>query len=89
VSVSARVHLNSAFARGLLARRPDVIAVTIGARIFVVGDMIPSWVMRHEIQHVRQYLRYGLFGFLARYAWYMISAGYSRNPLEHDAEEAE
>ncbi len=48
----------------------------------------PSWVA-HELQHVRQYERYGTIGFLLRYLFYSLQKGYFKNPLEAEARAAE
>lgn len=48
----------------------------------------PSW-LAHELQHVRQYERYGTVGFLLRYLFYSIQKGYYQNPLEAEARAAE
>lgn len=42
------------------------------------------WV-RHEMAHVEQYRRYGLFRFLVLYLWYSIRFGYYNNPFEIEA----
>jgi len=49
----------------------DVIAITLGRRIFLRGAMTGAKLeklLRHELVHVRQVNRHGLLGFLARYA---------------------
>jgi Domain of unknown function (DUF4157) len=46
-------------------------------------------LLLHELCHVRQYQRYGFFGFLARYLWLSLRHGYYNNPLEAEAREAE
>ena len=46
-------------------------------------------LIRHELKHVEQYRRLGLFRFLALYGWYSLKYGYYNNPLEVEAREAE
>lgn len=54
--------------RACLAR--DVIAITLGRRIYVRKMLESSSferLIRHELAHVRQVERHGLIGFLVRY----------------------
>lgn len=57
--------------RPWLAR--NVIAITLGRRIYLaanVGARTPAYIerlLRHELAHVRQVNRHGLFVFLVRY----------------------
>jgi hypothetical protein len=46
-------------------------------------------LVRHELKHIDQYQRFGVFGFLSRYAWYSLKYGYFNNPLEQEARGAE
>jgi len=69
----ARVRVGYAWwLRPFLAR--DVIAITLGRTIHVsaaVADRPREKIealLRHELAHVRQVNRYGLIGFLVRYA---------------------
>ena len=55
------------------------------------GDPIftrePSRLLwRHELEHVRQYERYGL-AFLPLYLWLYARRGYGAHPFEREAEE--
>lgn len=48
----------------------DVVAITLGRRIYVRANVQQSSLerlLRHELAHVRQVQRYGLIGFYARY----------------------
>ncbi len=51
----------------------EVSAITLGRRIYLsarVGDRPPEWVerlLRHELEHVRQFAHRGILRFLARY----------------------
>lgn len=48
-----------------------------------------SRLVRHELKHVEQYKRLGMFRFIALYAWYSMKYGYQNNPLEVEARAAE
>lgn len=69
------------------------VAVTFGHVIFVRSDYwpVPKCLMAHELCYVRQWERYGKFGFLARYLYYYFryacwrSSHYYDNPLEAEA----
>jgi hypothetical protein len=39
----------------------------------------------HELQHVLQWHKNGVVGFLGKYVWYSIKYGYYNNPFEKDA----
>jgi Domain of unknown function (DUF4157) len=75
---------------------PGATATTLGPLILMrrrgVGD---ARLLRHELEHVRQWRRYGVVGFLRRYlgaylGWrvrgYGHKAAYRRIPLEIEAE---
>jgi hypothetical protein len=67
----------------------DTYAMTIGHTIYISCDYKKfvenkRW-MTHELQHVRQYEKYKLIGFMSRYIWYSIKYGYNKNPLELEA----
>jgi len=47
----------------------NVIAITLGRRIYFRDANPDPRVMKHELAHVRQVARYGLVPFLARYAF--------------------
>lgn len=44
---------------------------------------------KHEQQHWTQYQRLGLVKFVVLYNWYTIRYGYTNNPFEVEAREAE
>lgn len=74
--------------------RTPKVAMVWGNRILLWGcsqeaflKNIP-WV-RHELKHVEQYQRLGMIGFLVRYIAYSIRHGYTDNPLEIEARQAE
>ncbi len=70
--------------------------ITLGSTIIVrAGKQNSAHLMRHELVHVRQWRRYGAFGFITRYVgsylmWRLHRKGhlgaYSRIPLEVEAE---
>jgi hypothetical protein len=85
--------------RLFLAR--DVIAITLGHRIYV-REMLESAsfdrLIRHEMAHVRQVERHGLIGFLVRYVgefarhWVRlrsVAAAYAAISFEIEARAAE
>lgn len=75
---------------------PGADAITIGSVISVRrGHEQPGYLMRHEAVHVRQWHRYGLIGFAARYVgayakWRLYRKGhwgaYRRIPFEIEAD---
>ncbi|HSR40323.1 MAG TPA: hypothetical protein VLL95_15540, partial [Phnomibacter sp.] len=57
------------------------VAMVWGNRILLWGCSQEEFLMnipwvRHELKHVEQYQRLGLFPFLIRYTWYSIRYGY-------------
>ena len=70
------------------ARRPAA-AVTVGETIVVhPGTMISERLIRHELEHVRQWREAG-WTFPLRYAWLYLRHGYRENPYEIAARDAE
>jgi hypothetical protein len=75
---------------------PGASATTIGSWIFIREAALGSErLLRHELEHVRQYRRLGTVGFLARYLGayvvlrarrYSHWAAYRRIPAEIEAE---
>jgi Domain of unknown function (DUF4157) len=77
-----------------------VIAITLGRRVFLSGALTErsaeylDRLLRHELAHVRQVNRHGLFGFLTRYvaefvkhllATRSVNAAYDRISFEVEA----
>ena len=81
------VHYRSRLARALLPKR--YVAITISHHVLTPEASLDPRVLRHEAAHVAQYRRYGLVGFLTRYAWWHLRYGYRDNPLEIEARHAE
>ena len=79
----------------------DVIGITLGRRIYLNGSAAPASVerlLRHELAHVRQINRIGLFVFywrylseFARHFWHVrsISRAYALISFEREAVAAE
>jgi hypothetical protein len=75
---------------------PGAAATTIGSVIFVRADSVDDdHLLRHELEHVRQWREHGVLGFLVRYVrpylrWrrrgYSHWAAYRRIPFEIEAE---
>lgn len=75
-------------------------AVTFGQHIFYWSseERVRPWLRDHEMEHVKQYKRYGLFGFIVLYCyWYMVGRlrglshweAYEKIPFEVEARKAE
>src|SRR4030095_1783937 len=94
-SQNFRVVANSRLAKiaGSIQGQTEKYAVTIGKTIFVTCTkedfFAEEWWVRHEFTHVQQYKKYGIFGFLKRYAAYAIFFRYGENPFEKEAISAE
>jgi hypothetical protein len=65
------------------------VGITLNRTIHLRGKHLPVWLLRHEVQHVRQWHRYGRVGFLVRYLWQCARYGYTNAPLEIEARAAE
>jgi hypothetical protein len=70
-------------------------AVTIGSLVIVRTGKASAYLLRHELVHVRQWRRYGVVGFSARYLacyvmWRLRRKGhrgaYLRIPMEIEAD---
>ena len=70
------------------------IAIVIGKTIYLHNvsrkEFLENerWV-KHELEHIRQYRRYGLIPFIIRYLMESAKNGYSKNKYELQAREAE
>ncbi len=79
----------------------DVVGITLGRRIYLNGKAAPATIerlLRHELAHVRQINRLGLFVFywryiseFARHFWHVrsISRAYALISFEREAVAAE
>ncbi len=70
------------------------MAITLGNTIHLhrttTADFLKNkkWVC-HELAHVRQIRKYGLFLFLLMYTWESLKKGYYNNKWEYEARQAE
>lgn len=70
--------------------RTNNVAIVFGKTIFLWNatkeDLLKNknW-LRHELVHVRQFLRYGFFPFIFMYLWESIKKGYYQNKFEIEA----
>ena len=66
------------------------VAMVIGQTIYLHNttreDFLKNerWV-KHELAHVEQYKKHGVFKFLTLYTWYSMKYGYYNNPFEVEA----
>lgn len=70
------------------------VAIVVGRTIHLHGateaELLETmdW-LRHELLHIQQYRRHGIFLFLIRYGWESLKRGYWDNRYEIEAREAE
>lgn len=70
------------------------IAITVGETIYLHNTTKEQflsdrrWVC-HEMQHIRQFQRYGFLRFIVMYTWESIRKGYYDNKWEVEARAAE
>ena len=70
--------------------RTNNVAIVFGKTIFLWNatkeDLLNNkkW-LRHELVHVKQFLRYGFFPFIFMYLWESIKKGYYNNKFEVEA----
>jgi hypothetical protein len=69
----------------LVLTRRHYAAITLG-HVIVFAFEPTETLWRHELQHVKQYERFGL-AFLPLYLWLYVRHGYAAHPLERDATE--
>jgi hypothetical protein len=53
------------------------------------GVPLSQRLLAHELAHVLQWRALGIWGFISRYARYLLRHGYEKNPLEIAARAAE
>ncbi len=70
----------------LVLSRRGYVAITLGHVIVFSREPTPE-LWRHELEHVKQYRRYGL-AFLPLYLWLYARHGYKDHPFEREAREA-
>jgi hypothetical protein len=93
--LKVRIRENSWLAKRAAANLGfDYVAMVFGNTIHLHNTTIekffarPSWVL-HELKHVEQYERFGMFSFLIKYGLEHMKKGYWNNALEAEAREAE
>jgi hypothetical protein len=74
--------------------RADKVAMVIGNTVCLHNTTKEEFLrntrwVKHEMAHVEQYRRHGIFKFLLLYSWYSIKYGYTNNPFEIEAREKE
>lgn len=90
-----RIVENSLLARiAAKALKGKNMAITFGRCIHLYNSSREQLIsnsrwLRHELKHVEQYQRMGIFAFTIKYLWYSIRYGYYLNPLEIEARLAE
>ncbi|PZP49094.1 MAG: DUF4157 domain-containing protein [Pseudopedobacter saltans] len=70
------------------------MAITIGSTIHLCNTSRQAFLsderwVRHEMQHVKQFKRYGFIRFLFMYTWESLRHGYYNNKWEKEARDAE
>lgn len=60
----------------------QLYAITFWNRIYVTSDYITPENRKHEVEHVRQWHRYGPIGFPIRYLYLLFRQGYLKHPME-------
>ena len=95
IMVEVKIKENSWIARiAAYKLKSSSIAMVIGKTIHLHNstkkDFLANevWV-RHEIEHVNQYMRLGLLGFLGRYLLESLRKGYVNNRFEVEARRKE
>lgn len=64
---------------------PWIGAITFGRHVFTKHAKLTEYMINHEECHVKQYAKYGFFGFLRRYIWECIKHGYRNCKFEVEA----
>ncbi len=70
--------------------KADQVAIVIWNTIFIYGTTEENFLankqwLRHELEHVKQWKKYGFFGYIWKYLRYSIKYGYEENPFEKEA----
>lgn len=70
------------------------MAMVLGSTVHLWGATANQFLQnkawcRHELMHIKQYQRYGFFGFIFRYLWQTLKVGYAHCGLECEARNAE
>ncbi len=72
----------------------DQVAIVIWNTIFIFGTSEEDFLankhwLRHELEHVRQWRRYGFLRYIWKYLVYSLRFGYENNPFEREARASE
>jgi hypothetical protein len=93
--ISVYVQENSLIA-SIAARnlRSTTCALVIRNTVYLHGMTRHEFIqnpslLRHEVEHIRQWQREGFWSFLAKYLWYSLRVGYYNNPFEVEARDSE
>lgn len=70
---------------------PNTVGVTLWPFIFIYPPELKNneRLIKHEQEHIKQYKKYWIAGFLPVYIYNHIKYGYQNNPLETEARNAE
>lgn len=95
MEIQPRIKENSILARiATWKLESNSAAIVIGKTIYIYGvskqdfQKNDRWV-KHEMCHIRQFQRYGVFNFICKYLWESIRKGYYNNQYEIEARSAE
>ena len=74
--------------------RSEAAAIVIGRTIYLHNASKDEFLantrwLRHELVHIKQFLRHGFFLFLLKYLWESMLHGYIRNKFEVEARQGE
>lgn len=94
-TISVYIQENSCLA-SIAARnlRSSTCALVIRNTVYLHGMTRQEFIqnlplLRHEVEHIRQWQREGFFSFLAKYLWHSFRVGYYNNPFEIEARDSE
>jgi len=79
--------IRSPIRRAARKLKVNSVAITIGQTIYLHNVSAETfrndtkW-LTHELEHVKQFRRYGFFNFIFRYLWESIRKGYYNNKFE-------
>lgn len=73
-----------------MVRKTSNIAMVIGERIYLSGVSKENFLkntqwLKHELIHVDQFRKHGIFKFLCLYLWEWLKKGYKENRFEIEA----
>lgn len=93
--INYRIKENSAIAK-IAAKKlqASAAAIVLGKTIHLYNVSRPDFLqnerwLKHELCHVKQFVRYGYISFIAKYIWESLRHGYRQNKYEIEARKAE